>query len=370
MTSQPGPRSPAAILAPVSLAYPATAEGLSEVLLRLARVAERHPDCAASRLERLQQQRWAAGETACAVDALYLRFYLLEARGRALELLPALQLAAQAAAGAGMSLQAARVAEALGRVAYQQGNYLDATEQWSRAVDLAESGGDGRVGVVARVGLGQIHYALGAWHTGLRFQRDALKRLQSLPGAASDSYLLAKVALNLGVGHLESGQLEDAERQFSHALAAARRGRHREFEAECHWYLARAALARGQWPLASADCRLALNIAGRLQHHWLEAEASRTWTAIALARGDEAGAIRSAEHGLLLAERIASKPQQRLAHLELARLLEKRGDAKAALAHLWKVVDLQAELERHAAPGELGRFPLVTPPPVAPEHEG
>ncbi len=354
----------------MTLAYPATAEGLSEPLLRLAQVAERHPDSAAVRLERLQQQRWAAGEIACAVDALYLRFYLLEPRGRALELLPALQLAAQAAAaGAGaLSLQAARVAEALGRVAYQQGNYLDATEQWSRAVDLAESGGDGRVGVVARVGLGQIHYALGAWHTGLRFHRDALQRLKLL-GGPGDSYLAAKVALNLGVGHLESGQLEDAERQFSHALAAARRGRHREFEAECHWYLARAALARGQWPLATADCRLALNIAGRLQHHWLEAEASRTWTEIALARGDEAAAIRSAEHGLQLAERIASKPQQRRAHLELARLLEKRGDAKAALAHLWKVVDLQTELERHAAPGELGRFPLVTPPPVAPELE-
>lgn len=351
----------------MSLAYPATAEGLSEVLLRLARVAERHPDCAAARLERLQQQRWAAGETACAVDALYLRFYLLEARGRALELLPALQLAAQASAAAGLSLQAARAAEALGRVAYQQGNYLDATEQWSRAVDLAESGGDARVGVVARVGLGQIHYALGAWHTGLRFQRDAQQRLQAMAGAG-DSYLLAKVALNLGVGHLESGQLEDAERQFSHALAAARRGRHREFEAECHWYLARAALARGQWPLASADCRLALNIAGRLQHHWLEAEASRTWTAIALARGDEAAAVRSAEHGLQLAERIASKPQQRLAHLELARLLEKRGEPQAALAHLWQVVNLQTELERRAAPGELGRFPLVTPPPVSGEE--
>ncbi len=347
----------------MTFAYPATSEGMSPVLLRLAQIAERHPDCAAERLQRLHDQRWTAGELACAVDALYLRFYLLEARGRALELLPALQQAAQACGA--LPLQAARVAEALGRVAYQQGNYLDATEQWSRTVDLAEGSGDARVGVAARVGLGQIHYALGAWHTGLRFQRDALQRLKGL----EDSYLSAKVALNLGVGHLESGQLEDAERQFSHALAAARRGRHREFEGESHWYLARAALARGQWPLANADCRQALNLAGRLHHHWLEAAASRTWTEIALARGDEGAAIRSTQHGLQLAERIASKPQQRQAHLELARLLEKRGEFQAALGHLWKVVALQTELERHASPGELGRFPLVAPPPVSSEAE-
>ncbi len=339
----------------MSSAYPATAEGLSPVLVRLAQVAERHPDCALARLERLQAERWAQAEWLCAIDALTLRFHLMEPRGRALELQPELQHAATQCGS--LPLQAARVAEALGRVAYQQGNYLEATEQWSRAVDLAENAKAPRVGVAARVGLGQIHYALGAWHTGLRFQRDALHRLQELD--APDSYLSAKVALNLGVGHLESGQLEDAERQFSHALAAARRGRHREFEAESHWYLARAALARGQWPLATADCRLALNLAGRLQHHWLEAAASRTWTEIALARGDEAAAIRSSQHGLQLAERIASKPQQRQAHLELARLLEKRGDYQDALSHLWKVVALQAELERHTPTVERGALPRV-----------
>jgi len=333
-------------------AYPASAEGFSPVLVRLAGVAARHPAHALALLLRLQAQRAELADWACAADALYLRFHLLEPRGRALELQGALQQMAQQVAA--LPLQAARVAEALGRVAYQQGNYLEATELWSRAVDLADAAPAPRVGVAARVGLGQIHYALGAWHTGLRFQRDALQRLQVL--AAPDSYLSAKVALNLGVGHLESNQLEDAERQFSHALAAARRGGHREFEAEAHWYLARAALVRGQWPLATADCRLALNLAGRLQHHWLEAAASRTWTEIALARGDEAAAIRSSRHGLELAERIASKPQQRQAHLELARLLEKRGEFEAALRHLWKVVALQAELERHSlgAPGAPG----------------
>jgi tetratricopeptide (TPR) repeat protein len=208
-----------------------------------------------------------------------------------------------------------------------------------------------------------VHYAMGAWNSGLRFHRDAQARL----GALRDDYLAAKVALNLGVGHFESGRLEDAERQFAHGLAAARRGSHREFEAEAHWHLARAALTRGQLHLAIADCRLALGLAARLHHHWLEAAASRTWTAIALARGDEADAIRSTQHGLALAERIESKAEQSQAHLQLARLLERQGDAAAALAHLWRHVELQAEFERQTMPDRVGRFPAADAAPSADE---
>lgn len=235
-------------------------------------------------------------------------------------------------------------------MAYQQGNYQAATEQWSRALDLAEASGEERVGVSALIGLGQIHYAMGAWSSGLRFHRDAAARVARL----QDTYLSAKVALNIGVGHIENGQIEDAERHFSHGLAAARRGQHREFEAEAHWHLARAALARGQLQLAIADCRLALDIAGKLHHAWLEAAAGRTWTEIALARGDEAGAIRSTLHGLELARRIESKPQQSQAHLQLARLFERKGDYPAALQHLWQHVALQGEIEKPVLPTREG----------------
>ena len=41
----------------------------------------------------------------------------------------------------------------------------------------------------ARVGLGQIHYAMGAWSSGLRFHRDAAQQLKPL----NDSYLTATV---------------------------------------------------------------------------------------------------------------------------------------------------------------------------------
>lgn len=322
---------------------------------RLEQVAKRHPALALRQLERLEQVARQAGRLDLALDALYQRFYMLEARGRATELREALQQAAIEAQGAHLALQAARLAEAQGRLAYQQGDYLVATEHWSRALDGAEQAGEARVGVSARIGLGQVHYAMGAWTTGLRFHRDALARLQPL----QDAYLAAKVALNLGVGHLETQQLEDAERHFSHGLAAARRGGHKEFEAEAHWHLAQAALARGQLAWAVADCRLALDIAGRLQHHWLEAAASRTWTEIALARGDEGAAIRSTRHGLGLAEHIQSKAEQRQAHLQLAKLLERQGEYREALQHLWQHLALLTDLERQSQPA--ARLPRLQP---------
>jgi tetratricopeptide (TPR) repeat protein len=347
---------------------PAASEALAETLGRIAPVAHRHPAAADRLLQTLTEQAFAAGDTAVGADALYARFGLLEPRGRALELLPALEQAGALAAAGHFPIQAARVCEALGRIAYQQGEYQLASEQWSRALDLAEVSSHLQAGVAARIGLGQIHYAQADWARGLRHMRDAAEQL----AGTDDSYLAAKLALNIGVGSFETGDLPAAERHFSHGLAAARRGGHRVFEAEAHWHLARAALARQRMDWAVADCRLALDIAARQGYPWLEAAASRTWTEIALARGDNAAAVRSTRHGLALAQRIQARAQARQAHLQLAQLLQAQGDADGALDHLWQHLALQSEIERLSLPA---RATLAAPPaedggvPVSPEEQ-
>ena len=320
---------------------------LSTLLPRLGRVGARHPLVALRLLERLEQARRGANDIAGAIDVLCQRFQGLEHRGRALELRAALEQAADEALAGDLSAQVAKVAEALGRVAYQQGNYFDAHEQWSRALTYSDMTGEERVAALALIGLGQVYYAMEAWNSGLRFHKDAALRV----GRLDDTHLSAKLSLNIGVGHFEMGQITDAERHFTHGLAAAKRGLHHEFEGEAHWHLARTALVRGDVQRAVADCRLALDIAGRIDHVWLQAAAGRTWIEIAIARGDEEGAIRSAEHGLELARRIESKPLQSQAHRQLARLLEQRGMFPEALQHLWKHVELQSELNS-AAPGK------------------
>ncbi|MEO6280747.1 GAF domain-containing protein [Roseateles sp.] len=350
---------------------PAASDTLATLLGRIARVAHRHPGLADRLLERLSAQAFATGDTAVGVDALYARFGLLEPRGRALELLPALEQAGALAAAGHFPVQAARVCEALGRIAYQQGEYQLASEQWSRALDMSEVSGHLQTAVAARIGLGQVHYAQADWARGLRQMRDAGEQLAQSSSHGDDSYLAAKLALNIGVGSFETGDLPAAERYFSHGLAASRRGAHRVFEAEAHWHLARAALARQRMDWAVADCRLALDIAARQGYPWLEAAASRTWTEIALARGDNAAAVRSTRHGLALAQRIQARAQARQAHLQLAELLQAEGDAAGALDHLWQHLALQSEIERLSLPA---RVTLAAPPaedtgaPVTPEE--
>ncbi|PZP27039.1 MAG: hypothetical protein DI603_22860 [Roseateles depolymerans] len=341
---------------------PAACDALAAVLDRIAQVSRRHPAAAERLLARLSAQAMADGDVASGIDALYARFALLEPRGRAQELQPELEHAGAQAAAAHFPVQAARVCEALARIAYQQGEYQLAGEQWSRALDLAEVCNHPQTGVAARIGLGQLHYAQGDWPRGLRQMRDAAQQLSG-PGARTaagqdDSYLAAKLALNLGVGLIETGELQAAERQFSHGLAAARRGQHREFEAEAHWHLARAALARQRMDWAIADCRLALDIAARHGYPWLEGAASRTWTEIALARGDNAAAVRSTRHALALAQRIHARAQARQAHRQLADLLQQEGDAAGALEHLRQHLALQSEIERLSLPA---RAPLAAP---------
>jgi GAF domain-containing protein len=117
---------------------------------------------------------------------------------------------------------------------------------------------------------------------------------------------------------------------------------------------------------AVADCRLALDIAARHGFSWLEAAASRTWTEIALARDDVAGAIRSTRHGLALAERIHARAQARQAHLQLAQLLQREGDTDGSLHHLWQHLTLQGEIERLSLAAE--GAPGTTPAPISPEE--
>lgn len=323
---------------------PAASETQHRLFGRLARVAHRHPYAAERLLRALAATARDSADNEAVIDALVLRFALLEPRGRAAELQSELERALRDAEAEHRPLQAARAGEALGRLAYQQGEYQAADERWAAALAQAQAAHNPQMMAAARIGQAQIRYAQGDWGAGLL-------QLQAVQGLdLQDSYMASKLALNLGVGHLELADLPAAERQFSHGLAAARRGAHREFEAEAHWHLARTALARQQLHLAVADCRLVLGIAARHGYPWLETAASRTWTEIALARGDRAAAIRSTQHGLALAERIHARTQASQAHRQLAALLQQEGELAPALDHLWQHLTLQAELKKLSSP--------------------
>ena len=86
-------------------------------------------------------QAFAAGDTAVGADALYTRFGLLEPRGRALELLPALEQAGALCAAGHFPIQAARVCEALAA--------FDEVDAARKALDAKLAARDAEVAVVA-----------------------------------------------------------------------------------------------------------------------------------------------------------------------------------------------------------------------------
>lgn len=352
----------------------------SDPLLRVIALARRHPRLALGLLERLAERAEADDNPALAVDTLCARFQLLERLGQAGELELPLSAALQRCQLHHLPRQAAQCHEALGRIHYQRGEYQDAGEHWSQAVDLARLVGDTRSAVAARIGLGQIHHALGNWAAGRRFLDEAAHWLREV----DDSYLRAKLALNRGVSRLHEGGpqagiqagiqagpqagLTQARTHFQQGLEAALHGGHTEYEAEALWQLARVDLAEGQIPAARHGALRALQLAERLGHHWLQGMALQTLTELALAEGAPDQALELAQRALALAEQLGSREQQATLHLRLARLRQDGGQPDAALRHLWSHVELQAQIERLAPPERVGVLDRFDPASQAPEE--
>lgn len=333
----------------------------SACLSRLAPVALAHPLLALPMYQALEA-RWLPEDPQAATEAVLGQFFVLERLGRAGELWQRLHNGLDQARLSHQPGLAARLHEALGRIHYQRSEYAESTAQWSNAVDLAQLAGDERTGVAARIGMGQIHYALGNWQDGERFHADA----EALLAGFSDPYLESKLALNLGVGLFHQQAYSAAQAQFERGLAAARRARHRDYQAEALWHLARCAQARGELQKALQSCRDALGLAMRIGYAWLQAMASNTLSELAFAAQDTAEAIRAGEQALAVARRMGARRLQSAAHRALARLYQAEGRLAAALEQLWQHQALEQELQRLSLPErieQLAQYDLSRKPP-------
>jgi len=326
------------------------------LLVRLEALALAHPMLVLKPYERLEQQCMES-RPAVALVALYGQFFVLERRGRAIELLERLGAGLELAKARHLPAHAALLHEALGRIRYQRGEYGEATLHWSSAVDLAGLVGHVRIGVAARIGLGQLHYALNDWETGQRFHANADEMLSEV----GDDYLQSKLCINLGVGLFNRQQFAAAELQFRKGQAAAQRARHRDYQAEALWHLSRCAEALGLHEQATIDCRQALAMAVRCGYTWLQAVASATLAELASTDADHQQAIAVAEHSLQLAKTLGARRLQSSAHKALARLYQASQQLPQALDHLWQHQAVEAELYRLSLPerlGALARFDL------------
>jgi len=325
---------------------------------RWERVIMRRPSQVLPRLRALSVKR---GDPAAARAALLGAFFILERWGRAAELQDELQLALQPVRAKKLSpAEAAELSEALGRLHYQRGDYVEACNAWSQTLDLAND--DSRSACLARIGLAHLCYALGDWARGGRVLDQAELHYKHL---ARDPYLRAKIALNRAASLRTTQGPQAALSALREALAAAREAGHSDYRAEATWQQARCARDTGDTALALKLAQEALALAQRCGYRWLQAQA----TLLLSEMHKDDVALGWAGQALTLAEAIQSRALQAAAHGRLADLMQEHGELGPSWHHQQQRKRLESTLGQSQLPAQLealARFDTHPPP----EREG
>ncbi len=312
---------------------------------RWERVVMRHPGLALPRLRVLMRRR---GDPASARLALLGAFFILERWGRAAELQDELQAALQqlrTKKGGGSSNEAADFSEALGRLHYQRGDYVEACNAWSQTLDAATD--DSRSACLARIGLAHLCFALGDWARGGRVLDQA--ELHYGKRLSRDPYLRAKIALNRAASLRATTGPQAALTALSEALAAAREAGHHDYQAEATWQNARCARDSGDAAQALRLGQDALALAQRSGYRWLQSQAALLLSE--LSKDDVA--LGWAGQALTLAEAIQSRALQAAAHGRLADLMQEHGEFGPSWHHQQQRKRLESTLGQSQLPAQL-----------------
>lgn len=280
--------------------------------------------------------------------ALLGAFFVLERWGRGAELQAELQaelktLRREAERQRGLS-EAAELSEALGRLHYQRGDYVQACQAWSETLDWADD--DSRPACLARIGLAHLCYALGDWARGGRVLDQAELHYARLP---QDPYLRAKIALNRAASLRATQGPQAARVVLDDALAAAREAGHADYQAEAIWHQARCARDSGDAAQALKLAELALASAQRCGYRWLHAQAALLLCE--LSSGETA--LGWAGQALSLAEALQSRHLQAAAHGRLADLMREQGELGPSWHHQQQRQRLESTLDQGQLPTQL-----------------
>jgi len=312
--------------------------------LRWERALMRHPRLALPRL----RAGMKAADPARARAALLGAFFVLERWGRAAELQGELQaelqtLRREVERQRSLS-EAAELSEALGRLHYQRGDYVQACQAWSETLDWAED--DSRPACLARIGLAHLCYALGDWARGGRVLDQAELHYARL---AQDPYLRAKIALNRAASLRATQGPQAARVVLDEALAAAREAGHADYQAEAIWHQARCARDSGDAAQALRLADQALVSAQRCGYRWLHAQAALLLCE--LTSGETA--LGWAGQALSLAEALQSRHLQAAAHGRLADLMREQGELGPSWHHQQQRQRLESTLDQGQLPTQL-----------------
>ncbi|WP_028456137.1 ATP-binding protein [Chitinilyticum litopenaei] len=221
----------------------------------------------------------------------------------------------------------ARLCEQIARSFYTTGDYRPARQYWQRCIDLARlPGGEPSSWIYGQIGLGQVHDALGEHAAAVRCHRAALAHC----GALDDTYLRAKIRINLATNLLACENHAEAGEQLRQALAECRTAQLLDYAAESLFRLGELARLEQRPDEAEAHFREALRITRDISYHWAETNTLRQLSLLAAERGDLGEARRLCNEGIGLAELIGYNRQRLDMLLEAAAYAEQESDINEA----------------------------------------
>ncbi len=244
-------------------------------------------------------------------------------------------------------LHQAPLMELIARGYYTTGEYDHALQYWAGCLETCERGsGDVRSWMLAKVGLGQIYDTLGDHASAVILHRSANQRI----GEVRDSYLDAKIKINLGVNLLRLDELDEARQMFEAALALCRAGFYHDYAAESLLGLSRVALARAALGSAFSHLTDALAEADKVGYSWGQSQILSAMAEARARQGDLAGAMAALRQGQEISRLGGINHTLSQQHFALAELAEQAGDLRAAVDELKAGLVLERQIQEQLSP--------------------
>ncbi len=192
---------------------------------------------------------------------------MMDHLGRNAEARDILFEALQAAQAAHWFNEEAKLLEQIARGYYSSGKYREAVQYWVRCADVAgKTEGEQRSWILAKIGLGQVYFALDDHTSGLQLLEEAARRLPE----CDDPYLDAKVKINLAVGLIRLDRSCEAKQTLLQSVDICMKHQYLDYAAESNLRLGQIEMAHGAYDLALAHFESGIVQALAVSYRWAE----------------------------------------------------------------------------------------------------
>ncbi|XZG71756.1 diguanylate cyclase [Chitinibacteraceae bacterium HSL-7] len=321
---------------------------LDDELAAIDALLHQSPQTALTRCEALFARAFAQGDPQLQLHVAERYGLMMDHLGRAQAARTALFDAIQVAQVAHLFGDEARITERVARGYYTEGQYRLAIQYWARAAQLAERiDAERATWVLAKIGLGQVFFALNDPANATWLHREALSRIR----LDDDPFLQVRTYLNLAVDLLQTGDVSESESWLIKAQLLCEQHDFPDFQAEAMMRRAQHALKLGLPARAREWYLAALAKAVSVDYRWGQSQVLAGLAELDAEVGDHRSALAAISEALQYSEENHFLHMAGDQYFAAARYAEALGDASLALSLFRKGHHAERQLRAMTAPG-------------------